>query len=579
MRKEGFQGYSLHNVIMVAFLGSMGALLLFVMLVLVPRVSSLLETNAIDRTKETVLQGAATLENYVDNLLSSLHFSSSLLPGDLAQEEGEWRQRLDFMQESRSDILSMAFFGESGELLHSTAGPLNASPREVRESQWFRKAVQWQGTVTYFSMPHVQHLFGQQRNLVISMARGLEYQQGGRWHTGVLLMDVDYGAFSAVTDGISLGNSGFVYLMNEAGELVCHPKLQLIHQGLAQEDRTAALAQTVGITRDQREGRERVLLITTVEHTRWRVVGVAYIDEILALQNAFIRIITVVSLIAGLMSLAAATLMAFWVTRPIRHLENKMRKVEAGDLNVTIAETGFSEIRSVSLTFNHMLRRVRVLMARVVAEQETKRLHELNALQAQINPHFLYNTLDSIVWMQERGRSQEAITMVLALAKLFRISISKGRRFITVREELEHVRNYLIIQKMRFKDKFSYQLQVQEEALEERTVKLIVQPLVENCINHAIDEAQGMELHISIQVAVSGEDLLFTVSDDGVGIREDLLPTLLTTSSGENGIGLKNVHERIQLTYGPAYGLTIHSVEDEGTTITIRIPRGWEEKP
>lgn len=579
MRKEGFQGYSLHNVIMVAFLTSMGALLLFVMLVLVPRVSSLLETNAIDRTKETVLQSVATLENYVDNLLSSLHFSSALLPSDPTQPENEWQKGLDFMKESRNDILSIAFFGQDGELFYSTAGKLRVPPHEVRESEWFRKAVEWQGTVAYFSRPHVQQLFNGQRTLVISMARSLEYQQEGNWRTGVLLMDVAYGAFSAVTDGVSLGRSGFVYLMDESGELICHPKLQRIHQGLAREDREAALAQTVGITRDEEDGRERVLLITTVEQTRWRVVGVAYIDEILALQNAFIRIITVVSLIAALLSLAAATLMAFWVTRPIRLLESKMRKVEAGDLNVTIEERGFHEIRSVSTTFNHMLRRVRVLMDRVVTEQETKRLHELNALQAQINPHFLYNTLDSIVWMEERGRSQEAITMVLALAKLFRISISKGRRFITVREELEHVRNYLIIQKMRFKDKFSYHLEVDEDALEERTVKLIVQPLVENCINHAIDEAQGMELHIEIRVSVTPEDLLFTVSDDGVGIREDLLPTLLTTSSGKNGIGLKNVHERIQLTYGAAYGLTIHSVEDQGTTITIRIPRGWEEKP
>ena len=147
-----------------------------------------------------------------------------------------------------------------------------------------------------------------------------------------------------------------------------------------------------------------------------------------------------------------------------------------------------------------------------------------------------------------------------------------------MREELEHVRNYLIIQKMRFRDKFTYEIEAEEEALPERTVKLIVQPLVENCINHAIDEAQGTELHIGIRAWVEEKDLFFSVADDGVGIREDLLPTLLTTSTGQSGIGLKNVHERIQLTYGIGYGLSIESVEDEGTTITIRIPRGWEEK-
>lgn len=577
MQRKRAKGYSLHNVIMTAFLLCMGALLLFVMLTLVPRTNDLLQTNAIERMKETVLQSVSTLDIYVENVLSSLHFSSTLLPVDPTQADDTWKEHLLFMERNRNDIGALAFFGEDGALFYATAGSLNVPKAEVAQSEWFQKAMGGQGTMTYFSNPHVQHLFGERRTLVVTLSRSVEYWQEGRWHTGVLLMDVNYSAFSNVVDGFSLGTSGYAYLMNEHGELICHPKLSLIDQGLLQEDRAAALRQIVGITRDTSDGRDRVLIITTVGQTRWRVVGVAFVDEILGLQNAFIRIITVIVAGAALLSLASASVMAFWVTRPIRHLENKIKKVEEGDLNVTITEKGFREIRAVSSAFNHMLKRIRDLMDRVVAEQETKRLHELNALQAQINPHFLYNTLDSIVWMEERGRSQEAITMVLALAKLFRISISKGRRFVTVREELEHVRNYLIIQKMRFKDKFTYQLTVADEALSERTLKLIVQPLVENCINHAIDEAQEKELHILIDVRVKDDDLFYTVMDDGVGIREDLLPALLTTSAGENGIGLKNVHERIQLTYGSAYGLTIQSIEDEGTTITIRIPRGWEE--
>lgn len=250
-----------------------------------------------------------------------------------------------------------------------------------------------------------------------------------------------------------------------------------------------------------------------------------------------------------------------------------MRQVEAGDLNVAIKEQGFREARSVSVAFNHMIARIRALMDQIVQEQEKKRLYELNALQAQINPHFLYNTLDSIIWMEERGRSREAITMVSALARLFRISISKGRSIITVREELEHVRNYLIIQKMRFKDQFTYEIQAQEETLEERTVKLIVQPLVENAINHAIDQTQPEALHIIIKAFFQGDDLLFTVEDDGIGISPEILENILTSPAGRSGIGIKNVHERIQLTFGPSYGLQIESEEDEGTLVTIRLPR------
>jgi two-component system sensor histidine kinase YesM len=219
-----------------------------------------------------------------------------------------------------------------------------------------------------------------------------------------------------------------------------------------------------------------------------------------------------------------------------------------------------------------MLWRIRQLMEQIVSEQEKKRLHELNALQAQINPHFLYNTLDSIIWMEERGRSAQAVIMVSALARLFRISISRGRNIILVHEELEHVRNYLIIQQMRFKDKFIYTIECEEELRNLHTIKLIVQPIVENAINHAMDELADTRLDIKVRAYSEGEFLCFEVSDDGIGIPFDKRKTLLTEAVGASGIGLKNVHERIVLTYGQPYGLSVESEEDEGTIVTIRLP-------
>lgn len=575
MRRHHAGGYSLHSVLTASFLACIGVLLLFMLTTLVPRVSQLLEQNAVERTRETVLQSVSSLEIYIENMLSSLHFASAQVSA--SADSQQLQQRLSLLQSSRTDIMNIAVFDSDGALQAGTGGRLRVTPRQVRESEWFQKALEWEGTIPYFSSPHVQNLFENHRALVITMARRLDYTSHGQWRTAVVLMDFDYGAFSDVVNAISLGQSGYAYLMDETGRLVCHPRLQLIYQGLSQENQTAALAQIVGVTQDQADGRERALILATVAQTRWRMVGVAYLDELYALQSAFLRILSVVMAGAALLSLAAAALVSYLVTRPIAHLEHKMQKVQSGNLNVTITEKGFREIRAVSEAFNHMLAQIRTLMARVVQEQETKRLHELNALQAQINPHFLYNTLDSIVWMEERGRSQEAITMVLALAKLFRISISKGRRFITVREELEHVRNYLVIQKMRFRDRFVYTIHAQEECLAERTVKLIVQPLAENCISHAIDEARDGELHIAIRAWVTEKDLWFSVTDDGLGISPERLPQLLC-HSGSTGFGLKNVHERIQLTYGPEYGLRIESQEDAGTTVTIRIPRGWEEK-
>ena len=569
-RKEA--GFGLHTALMSTFIAGIGLMLLFMAATLLPRVTALLQTNAIDRTKETVLQSVQSLDIYVDNILSTLHYTSTLLPQSPSEDMG-WTGQMDFIKKSSEDISAIAFFAEDGALFYATGGALNATASAVAQSPWFTRALSSQGTATAFSSPHVQSLFGSSRQYVITLSRAVSYTQAGESRTGVLLMDVAYGAFSAVVNSVTLGQSGYVYVIDEHDALVFHPRLQQIYAGLATEPLEAVSEKTLGIAHDTAEGKERVLIIASAGQTRWRVVGAAYIDEILTLQSAIIRTIFIVLACGTLFFFGLATVLTYLVTRPIRDLEQKMRTVIQGDLNATITVSGFREIRSVSSAFNHMLLRIRALMDQIVVEQEKKRLHELNALQAQINPHFLYNTLDSIIWMEERGKGREAIPMVSALARFFRISISKGQSEISVSEELEHVRNYLFIQKMRFKDSFSYEICAQPEAMAERTVKLIVQPLVENCINHAIDQSNTEEIHITINAFTDIDTLYFIISDDGVGISAERLPTLLTTEAGKSGIGLKNVHERIQLTYGSAYGLTIESVEDEYTRITIRLPR------
>lgn len=573
-RRKDAGGRSFGFQLTASFMACMAMLLVFVAASLITPLSDLLEQNAIDRTKETVLQSVSTMNIFVDRLLSTLYFSTTVLPDDVDGGVDGWVGQMNLIKKSNSDVLSIALFHQDGSLLGSTgASAVSAAPEEIRETEWFQKALNWGGTVTYFSAPHVQHLFSGQRTYVITLARSVFYQKGEQTAQGVVLMDVEYSSFSSLIDNVTLGSSGYIYVLDRQGELIAHPRLQLIYSGLAEENLTELSRFWVGQGRDEMDGRERVLISATLDQTRWRMVGVAYIDELLALQNTFVRLIMAVLVCAVLLSVAVATVMSYRLMRPIRRFAGSISRVESGDLNVTIPETGFREVRDISAAFNRMLARIRALMDQIVQEQEKKRLYELNALQAQINPHFLYNTLDSIIWMEERGRNREAIVMVSSLAKFFRISISKGRSEITVREELEQVRNYLIIQKMRFKDKFTYEITCDEAALGETTVKLIVQPMVENVINHAIDETQSEALHISIHAGVTEDELIFTVADDGVGMPPEVVEQLLVAPAGKSGIGIKNVHERIQLTYGEQYGLKVESVEDEGTTVIIRLPR------
>ncbi len=574
MKRRAAGGRSFSLQLTASFTACMGALLAFISISLMTPLSSLLEKNAYERTKETVLQSVSAVNVFVDRLLSTLYFATTALPDSIDGGTAEWARQMESIKKSDSNIISIALFHRDGTLLGAVgAGDVSIEPAEVAGSEWFQKALAWGGTATYFSSPFVQHIFSGQRTFVIRLARSAFYQKEGVLEQGVVLMDVSYASFSRLVEGAALGKSGYVYLLDRQGDIIAHPRLQLIYSGLHEENLEAISRVLIGQGRDQTGGRERVLIAATLNQTRWRLVGVAYLDELMVLQAAFVRVLTVVLLCALLLSLAVATVMAYRLMRPIRHVADAIGRVESGNLAEGIPETGFREVRAISSAFNRMLRRVRALMEQILQEQEAKRLYELNALQAQINPHFLYNTLDSIIWMEERGRGREAILMVSSLAKLFRLSISRGRSEITVREELEQVRHYLIIQKMRFKNKFEYAITWDEAALEETTVKLIVQPMAENAINHAIDETHDEALHITIHAGLTADEVVFTIEDDGVGMPPEVVSRLLTAPAGKSGIGVKNVHERIRLTYGEPYGVQVRSVQDEGTCVTIRIPR------
>ena len=210
-----------------------------------------------------------------------------------------------------------------------------------------------------------------------------------------------------------------------------------------------------------------------------------------------------------------------------------------------------------------------------MAEHESKRKSELDALQSQINPHFLYNTLDIIVWMIENEQSQDAVRVVTSLARLFRISLSKGRNIIPIRDELEHVRNYLTIQQMRFKNKFEFSVEADEEVCALSTIKLVVQPLAENALYHGI-EFMDEDGHIDIRAWREGEDVYISVGDNGLGMTEETVEALLkgeiVPGTKGSGIGFSNVNERIELYFGKGYGLRIESEPDEGTTVIIHIP-------
>ena len=264
------------------------------------------------------------------------------------------------------------------------------------------------------------------------------------------------------------------------------------------------------------------------------------------------------------------------ITDPIKELEKSVNQIEEGNLETEVYTGGSYEIQHLGKSIQNMARQIKRLMDDIVAEHESKRKSEFDTLQSQINPHFLYNTLDIIVWMIENEKQSEAVKAVTALARFFRISLSKGKSIIPVRDELEHVRNYLMIQHMRYKNKFSYSIEAEDEVLGLASLKLILQPMVENAIYHGMD---GMyeDGEIEIRIYEKNGDIKIDVSDNGPGMTQEKIDYIMhnkvVSSKRGSGIGVCNVNERIQLIYGKNYGITISSELDEGTVATITIPK------
>lgn len=479
---------------------------------------------------------------------------------------------------NKDNIENIALFSKEGQLLESVPAARLKSHVDVRQEEWFGDTLEKTENL-HFSTPHVQYIFDtakKQYRWVISLSRAVEITKGPNTDQGVLLVDIRYSGLEEFFDGVSLGNQGYVYLMDGKGEIIYHPKAQLLSSGLERENNLEAARYRDGNHQELFEGRERAVTVKTMGYTGWKVVGVMPMDD-LALNSIKTKLL-IVFIIAFILFILTIinSYISSKITDPIKELEKSVKKIEEGDLKTEIHQNGSYEIRHLGVSIQNMARQIQRLMDDIVAEHESKRKSEFDTLQSQINPHFLYNTLDIIVWMIENEKQDEAVRAVTALARFFRISLSKGKSIITVADELEHVRNYLMIQHMRYKNKFTYTIEAEEEVLSLASLKLMLQPLVENAIYHGMEFMDG-DGEIRIRAWRQNSELFLCVEDNGLGMTPEQVKALFSDTSHVSsrrgsGIGVKNVNERIRLYFGSGYGLMIESEPDEGTKVTAHLP-------
>lgn len=576
MRK--YKNTSIQRIISISFtaIAVMGMLMVGSALYL--RFINSTESMIAENNKTMIEQVNLNLDNYLRDMrkVSDATYYNVIKKKDLATDN--INKELDLLYETNKDsLISICVFSQQGQVVAASPVANLKNSVDPRESEWFQEAVSKRENI-HFSTPHVQNLFEGSQNKyrwVVSLSREVELTSNKKTTFGVLLVDMNFSGIEQICKNVNVGRSGYVYLIDGDGEVIYHPRQQLIYSNLIEENNEIAATYEDGNHIETFQGEKRLVTIRTVGYTGWKIVGIMPMSDITSDYGkmtsfaVFIMFFTIFILVFINMYVSSR------IANPIRALEKSVKELENGEKEVDISISGSYEIQHLGKAIRSMVNQMHSLMDNIIIEQESKRKSELNALQAQINPHFLYNTLDSIIWMIENENYDGSIIMVTALAKLFRISLSKGKNIITVRDEIEHVRNYLTIQNIRYKNKFTYSIEADENTLELATIKLIIQPLVENAIYHGM-EFMGGDGEILVKSYIKNSELYIDVIDNGLGMKQEVCDALLTydskTKRKGSGIGLKNVHERIQLYFGKNYGIEIYSEPDEGTTIRIHMP-------
>jgi len=573
-KKHRFRIGSIQSIITISFTLIFVLAMLFVSLSMFSSFSENAETNAAASARQILGQAAINVENYLETMMQISDLIHDNLEKTSVENVQEIKGMLSLTISMRSDIVTVAVFSESGNVFFTNPEYTCNRNYVVREQDWFKETLDNPDTYL-FQPPHVQRLFDEWRPWVVSLCRTLDVEYLDSRETWVAMVDMNFSEIEQLCGQVSLGQRGYIYLVDQQGTIIYHPQQQLIYSGLKEENVEHVLGKEEGSFIDNHNGERRITTIQTIKHSNWKMIGVSYVDELVENRHEFTRFIIFVIAFAILFIVGATVAISFKISQPIKRLEHQMNRVERGDFNIEALEVkGEDEVKRLTKAFNLMIARIKQLMGQIISVQEAKRKSEFKALQAQINPHFLYNTLDSIIWMNENQNYDGVSQMTAALAKFFRISISKGNELIDVADEIEHAASYLVIQKIRYKNKFDYTFEVSEEAKQYKTLKLILQPIIENAIYHGVGKIQDKG-EIAIKVFVDGSNLVYQVSDNGYGIKPARLNEILKTEQVKkrtSGVGMKNVNERIHLSFGNKYGVSIESELEVGTTVTIRVP-------
>jgi len=555
--------------IFMATLGIVFVVLLLTSIVFLAVFSGTLDDVVESQSREINKQIVMNFEGYINSVIETANYIQlASFNLDTAKDAATLAELYRTNADIKKDVVAIFLFDAGGRPIVGPSVDF-ALADSVSGRQWFSLARDLK-EIFHFTAEQEPSIAENRDEVVISVSKSIEYTRDGQVADGVLLIELNNDSITDLARKTNLGEGGHLLILNDRDALLYSSEAAPAR--MTASSYAMAKSRYLGGERASINHVDMYLYVNTLLHTRWRIITVSNVDEINGAMRRLAGILVAIFVVAVAVSAMVAGVISLRVSRPITHLRKVMLRIEEGDFSVPVDVSGQKEIVLLAHSFNSMVLKVQELMARLVDQQREKRKTELRALQNQINPHFLYNTLDSIVWLAENQRTKDVITTVVALARLFRISISKGETFIRVLDEISHVKNYLTIQSIRYLDKFTYSLDFQPEIEEMKVMKLILQPLVENAIQHGIGDEGG---HIDISGRIEGDFLVFRVRNSGYGIPDSKIEEMYETMRGgveHPSVGIRNVYQRLKLYYGDQADISISSVQDESTTVTLHIP-------
>jgi len=525
----------------------------------------------VDKNLETYI---SDIENILQ-LKSNYYFQQYLKLNEAGDIEGNRKytvriwETFDILKQMKTDLVNIRLVSHSGSII-SNYGRYWI---DVSKDPLYSQLVNNKTDVVSIQPPHLNFL----NQKVFSIGEVVTGNAiGGQ---GIMAIDIDVNFLNKICSDIKLGETGFVFL-EKNGKVVFSP------QSSDKQEYSNEIIQNPKLMNsengnfiDKINKTNYIITFKTSAITGWKIIGVSpeteMASEISMIGWVFFWLITSIIIIVLLLTIYITSVL----TNPIRKLRSLMKHASENDLSIYADIRTRDEIGQLASSFNKMMNQIRDLMAKVKDDQQKIREMEMKAMQELIKPHFVYNTLDSIIGLLEQNRNDDAINLIDSLGKFFRTSLSHGREVVLIREEINHIRSYLMIQQFRFSNKFDFLFEIDDEIYNFKTLKLILQPLVENSIYHGVRNLNKKGL-IVINGYLKDDQVVFEISDNGEGIEDEKVDLLNRIMAGDEKVedqnlyfGIRNVNERIKLNFGSCYGMKYQSKISVGTKVVLNIPQ------